>query len=155
MASFPSNGNTRAGCRRRYNQTEMSLVQTHTFKRLDSILQPQNCKFRDSYFDNHAYLSTKFSQCPLYTELCAMENDIDYHGNDDTMPNGKLKCSSSWSGCTESSPVPDVPSCKSFCNSSSYFTWTANKECYCKHSDSGRKQQGGSVSGRTNCPGKI
>ena len=72
------------------------------------------------------------------------------------MPDGKLKCSSRWSGCAESSPVPDALSCISFCSSSDYFTWkSAKKECFCKHSDSGRKQQGGSVSGRTNCQGKV
>ena len=90
------------------------------------------------------------------TEHCGYENNIDYQGNDDTLPNGKLQCSSGYPGCTESSPVPDVPSCKLFCSSSDYFTWkSANKECYCKNSDRGRKQQVGSVSGRTNCQGKT
>ena len=90
-------------------------------------------------------------------ERCGMEYDIDYGGYDVNMPDGKLKCSGSWSRCTESSPVPDVQSCKSFCNSSSYFTWkSARKECFCKNSDSGRRQYGGSVSGRTtNCQGMI
>ena len=86
-----------------------------------------------------------------------MENDIDYAGSDDTMPDGKLKCSSAnQSLCTQRTPVHDVPSCKSFCYLSKYFTWKAsNKECYCKNSDLGKRQEGGSVSGRTKCQGKL
>ena len=81
-----------------------------------------------------------------------MENDIDYTGNDDTMPGGKLKCSSTIQPrCTQRAPVDDVPSCKSFCSLSKYFTWKENRECFCKNSDLVKRQQGGSVSGRTNC----
>ena len=86
-----------------------------------------------------------------------MENDIDYAGSDDTMPDGKLKCSSAnQSLCAQRTPVHDVPSCKSFCHLSKYFTWKASiKECYCKNSDLGKRQEGGSVSGRTKCQGKL
>ena len=90
-------------------------------------------------------------------EQCGMENDIDYGGNDVIMPDGKLKCSSPYySACTESSPVLDAPSCRSFCLESNYFTWkSSSQECYCKNSNLGKAQQSGSTSGSTICPGKA
>ena len=92
----------------------------------------------------------------MFAVQCGMENDIDYTGNDDTMPDGKLKCSSTIQPrCTQRAPVDDVPSCKSFCSSSKYFTWKENRECFCKNSDLVKRQHGGSVSGRTNCQGKL
>ena len=86
-----------------------------------------------------------------------MENDIDYGGNDVTMPDGKLKCSSPhYSYCTESSPVLNAPSCRSFCLESNYFTWKSSYQtCYCKNSNLGKAQQSGSTSGSTICPGKA
>ena len=83
-----------------------------------------------------------------------MEYDIDYNGFDD-VDGVKWKCSHpTWTACTQMSPINDFHSCKSFCHSSKYFTWRASvKDCYCKNSDSGRRQQVGKVSGRTDCQG--
>ena len=90
----------------------------------------------------------------LFAEQCAMEYDIDYAGNDDTMPDGKLKCSSPTDNyCTQRFAVHDFPTCKEFCYSSDYFTWRASsKVCFCKNSDSG-KTSGGGISGKINCQG--
>ena len=90
------------------------------------------------------------------SEPCSVENNIDYRGNDDQMPGGKLKCSSPINTiCSHNTPVTDVDSCKLFCGSSKYVTWKDRvNECFCKHSDLGRHEQSGSVSGLTNCAGQ-
>ena len=91
------------------------------------------------------------SNCVCRIEQCEMEDNIHYNGNDDKMPDGKLKCTGG-SLCTQN-PITDASSCKSFCSTSKYFTWKASaKVCYCKNSDSRRSQEGGTVSGKTNCP---
>ena len=89
-------------------------------------------------------------------EPCALEHDTDYYGNEDTTPDGRPKCSSTANEiCAQRDPIPDVPSCQSYCNSSTYFTWKAPKEeCFCKSSDSGRRQSEMDVSGKTNCVGE-
>ena len=90
------------------------------------------------------------SNCVCRIEQCEMEDNIHYNGNDDKMPDGKLKCTGG-SLCTQN-PITDASSCKSFCSTSKYFTWKASaKVCYCKNSDSTRSQEGGTVSGKTNC----
>ena len=102
-------------------------------------------------------LATTSAPSDQSAEQCGVENDTRYAGNDDKMPDGKLKCSSEIkTTCTERSPVQDVPGCKTFCHSSQYFTWiSSRKECYCKNSDSGKGQLSGSVSGKTQCPGNV
>ena len=69
-----------------------------------------------------------------------------------------MKCSSTIVSydftCSNEAPVTDVASCKSFCGSSKYFTWKGS-ECFCKHSDSGRREASGSISGRTKCTGQY
>ena len=116
--------------------------------------------------DNNGYAKRcksgfEFSTGEGFTSLCIesiekaeqCEMEIDYYGNDDKMADGKLKCSSpAQSLCTQRNPIADVPSCKSFCSTSKYFTWKeAAKECYCKNSNARRGQQDGGVSGKTNC----
>ena len=89
-------------------------------------------------------------------EPCALEHDTDYYGNEDTTPDGRPKCSSTANKiCAQRDTIPDVPSCQSYCNSSTYFTWKApKKECFCKSSDSGRRPSEMDVSGKTNCVGE-
>ena len=101
--------------------------------------------------------------CPsnLFTEQCRLEKDIDYSGNDDTMTDGKLTCSSKTNSlCTRRTSVHDITSCKLFCQQrpilSEFFSWKDfSNECFCKHSDSGRRHQGGAVSGTTKCLGEC
>ena len=96
------------------------------------------------------------NRTPLFADLCKIEYEIDYAGNDDTMPDGKLKCSSTiQANCTQQSYIHTAQGCRSFCKSSKYFTWTSDyKECYCKNSNSVRTHWDGGVSGNTNCHGK-
>ena len=70
---------------------------------------------------------------------CVIEEDIEYLGNDVSSMN-----------------QTDVASCRSSCSSigTGYFTYSIDESrCYCKHSDAGRKQTGGHVSGDTSCTG--
>ena len=137
------------------------LRQSHSPKgTVHGSFGPRHCYLRydgDLWYNLNGQSTTpcsSASNCVCRIEQCKMENNIDYNGNDDKMPNGKLKCSSPIKSlCTQRNPIDDVPSCKSFCSTSKYFTWKASKkECYCKNSDSRRRQHGGSVSGKTNCP---
>ena len=91
-----------------------------------------------------------------FADLCKLDYEIDYAGNDDTMPDGKLKCSSTIQDrCTQQELIHTVQGCKSFCSSSKYFTWTSDyKECFCKNSNSVRTHWDGGVSGNTNCRGR-
>ena len=67
---------------------------------------------------------------------CGIEYNIDFAGKD----------------VSEKKGVPDVASCKKFCQSDKYFTWKSKeKKCYCKSSDSGSMYQDGSYSGKTVC----
>ena len=97
--------------------------------------------------------------CTFYlsAELCELENNIHYAGNDDYMPDGKIKCTSATTpSCTQKTAFDDASNCKSFCYPSKYFTFSYAKECFCKNSDSAKNPEGGSISGRTNCQaGKL
>ena len=99
------------------------------------------------YFRKHKVLqmiiaSRKLNFCEI--SGCLTENDISYTGND--VNDGTSNVQS------------DVASCRSSCKSmgANYFDFNygGNKECWCKKSNAGRKQQVGVVSGETSCPGE-
>ena len=103
-------------------------------------------------FDFGAELYTFY----LSAGQCELENNIHYSGNDDYTTDGKIKCASAINPSCTQTAFDDASSCKSFCYSSKYFTFTNAKECFCKNLDSAKSQEGGTISGRTNCQaGKL
>ena len=103
-------------------------------------------------FDFGAELYTFY----LSAGQCELENNIHYSGNDDYTTDGKIKCASAINPSCTQTAFDDASSCKSFCYSSKYFTFTNAKECFCKNLDSAKSQEVGTISGRTNCQaGKL
>ena len=92
--------------------------------------------------DDYCLKKTKF--CEISGCFKLTEYDIAYYGND--VNDGTSNVQS------------DVASCRSSCKSmgADYFDFNygGNKECWCKNSNAGRKQQVGVVSGETSCPGE-
>ena len=69
---------------------------------------------------------------------CAIEHDIDYHGND-----------------IDNKVLENMQACADMCASTTggqYWTWkVADKTCYVKSSNSGRETDIGYVSGKKEC----
>ena len=86
-------------------------------------------------------MKIKLCICPshLSAGACGIEYNFDYQNND--VP-----------GKAGTRTFNTLTGCKSYCQFDKYFTWDSrDNKCYCKTSDSGRRQIPGLFSGKTSC----